>query len=524
VLLFREAGTVIGGAMAAIAQAAQGHFSEAKDIIKATGTDMKQMAIDSDEASKKFEDSLWNSTKAVEEHGEALEQGTKHFQPFNASAQKVANTLEELRTKLEAQSKIWVAAGSSMEDYKRVQDEVSIQEELLKMKLEGAGKAALTKAEGFLRAAQIVKQGTADEVAGLQLIDRLRTEQIGLTTHQTSLEKTLAEIRNHPGMSQAEKEEATALAETNAQLESEERLKKELAGLDQQAAADMEKEKMALTLSSNALKLYNQEMALRKKAQDAIKNDPANEKAITAELNKQVQALKDANTQTVQWTQSFAGLQAGAQQAFANMAQGAMNMNKLGGQLVTTFNTGLTDALMKAAQGGKDAFKELIASMGELIAKQLLGVAIIEAEAAVLKAYGVDPNVIATLMGTKPVASANGNAFAGGTLTAFAVGGVVGGPTMFNMGLMGEAGPEAIMPLQRDSSGKLGVAASGSSNSPSEVHYHAPSITIQSNQDPHEIGKQVRKQLKLHEALTKSVIAKQQRPGGMLHQRSPMLA
>jgi hypothetical protein len=46
----------------------------------------------------------------------------------------------------------------------------------------------------------------------------------------------------------------------------------------------------------------------------------------------------------------------------------------------------------------------------------------------------------------------------------FAKGGVfsnslVNTPTSFNLGLMGEAGPEAIMPLNRDSRGKLGVAA-----------------------------------------------------------------
>ena len=45
----------------------------------------------------------------------------------------------------------------------------------------------------------------------------------------------------------------------------------------------------------------------------------------------------------------------------------------------------------------------------------------------------------------------------------FAQGGVVGGPTNFpmrgGMGLMGEAGPEAIMPLSRGADGRLGVRA-----------------------------------------------------------------
>lgn len=64
-----------------------------------------------------------------------------------------------------------------------------------------------------------------------------------------------------------------------------------------------------------------------------------------------------------------------------------------------------------------------------------------------------------------PTLFANGGAFEGGRVTAFADGGIVGGPTLFPMrggtGLMGEAGPEAIMPLKRTSGGKLGVVAEG---------------------------------------------------------------
>ncbi len=56
--------------------------------------------------------------------------------------------------------------------------------------------------------------------------------------------------------------------------------------------------------------------------------------------------------------------------------------------------------------------------------------------------------------------AANGAAFDGG-VQAFADGGIVNGPTLFPMGLMGEAGPEAIMPLTRTSDGKLGVKHTG---------------------------------------------------------------
>jgi lambda family phage tail tape measure protein len=58
--------------------------------------------------------------------------------------------------------------------------------------------------------------------------------------------------------------------------------------------------------------------------------------------------------------------------------------------------------------------------------------------------------------------SALGGAYSQG-VQKFARGTVVGQPTLFGYaggtGLMGEAGPEAIMPLQRNASGQLGVAA-----------------------------------------------------------------
>lgn len=60
---------------------------------------------------------------------------------------------------------------------------------------------------------------------------------------------------------------------------------------------------------------------------------------------------------------------------------------------------------------------------------------------------------------------AQGGAFAQGRVMPFARGGVVSSPVSFPMrggaGLMGEAGPEAIMPLTRGADGRLGVQAAG---------------------------------------------------------------
>jgi phage-related minor tail protein len=60
-----------------------------------------------------------------------------------------------------------------------------------------------------------------------------------------------------------------------------------------------------------------------------------------------------------------------------------------------------------------------------------------------------------------------GGAFSQGRVMPFAKGGVVAQATAFPMrggtGLMGEAGPEAIMPLARGADGRLGVQAAGAS-------------------------------------------------------------
>lgn len=83
-----------------------------------------------------------------------------------------------------------------------------------------------------------------------------------------------------------------------------------------------------------------------------------------------------------------------------------------------------------------------------------------------------------------------GDAFApGGNLLALAGGGVVRSPTFFRFaggaGVMGEAGPEAIMPLKRTASGALGVeaAAGGGGVTVNVINSAGADVSVQEGRD-----------------------------------------
>ena len=113
-----------------------------------------------------------------------------------------------------------------------------------------------------------------------------------------------------------------------------------------------------------------------------------------------------------------------------------------------------------------------------------------------------------------PFLNANGNVYDQSGFVPFAKGGVVNKPTLFpfakGVGLMGEAGPEAIMPLRRGPSGRLGVEAAGGGVGNVVVNVDATGTAVQgdSNQAD-QLGKAIG-------AAVQAELLKQKRPGGML--------
>jgi plasmid stabilization system protein ParE len=167
----------------------------------------------------------------------------------------------------------------------------------------------------------------------------------------------------------------------------------------------------------------------------------------------------------------------------------------------------MSSAFMSIVDGSKsasDAFKDMARS----ILKQAFELAVINP-------------IINSIFGgasgfTKLPTFANGAAFSNGKVTAFADGGVVNQPTIFPMangaGLMGEAGPEAIMPLKRGKNGKLGVQVEDGSqgNVTVENHFH-----IAANGDD-SVKRIIAQEAPKIANLTQKQILDQRRRGGVM--------
>jgi phage-related minor tail protein len=118
------------------------------------------------------------------------------------------------------------------------------------------------------------------------------------------------------------------------------------------------------------------------------------------------------------------------------------------------FGSVLTSALKGAVLSGRSLEDTL-----KGVALSLSGMAL---DAALKPLTGMFSSLFSGLLGGI-MPFANGGVTGG--VQAFASGGVVASPTFFpngsGIGLMGEAGAEAIMPLQRGQDGRLGVAVNG---------------------------------------------------------------
>ena len=139
---------------------------------------------------------------------------------------------------------------------------------------------------------------------------------------------------------------------------------------------------------------------------------------------------------------------------------------QMSSDLSKTVEGGLKSAITAAFNGSQNPIESFGNALGKAVEASLVN-SIADSMAKQFTSSTIGKGLMALF-------SADGNAFGSSSVHAFADGGaftnsIVSQPTpfafanggSFGLGVMGEAGDEAVMPLTRDSSGKLGVKASG---------------------------------------------------------------
>lgn len=128
------------------------------------------------------------------------------------------------------------------------------------------------------------------------------------------------------------------------------------------------------------------------------------------------------------------------------------------------FSRAMTGAFRSSVVGGRQ-FDDVLKSLTLRLSDMAVRLAFKPLEKSI--SGGIE-SLLSGLVGA--VGSGASPKFATGAVKPFASGGVIGTPTYFplmqgGVGLAGEAGPEAIMPLARGPDGKLGVTGRGGGNS-----------------------------------------------------------
>lgn len=253
--------------------------------------------------------------------------------------------------------------------------------------------------------------------------------------------------------------------------------------------------------------------------------------ATTVDQLKEIQRYKqDPNV--------YAGLREGAQGYLESIGTLRSNI----ADLSQTGFKGVEDSITSLMTTGTANFREfatsLVADMTRIIVRQFIMRSLMQAigflapspaasgasglSAPQLNFSAATANPLAFDPGTRLFAY--GGAFdAANRIVPFAYGGVVNKPTMFKFadgglmrnGVAGEAGPEAIMPLRRLPSGRLGVEAAGAAGTAAPINI-VVNVDASGNQQSSGASGQGEALGRVIASAVRQEIINQRRPGGLI--------
>jgi lambda family phage tail tape measure protein len=197
---------------------------------------------------------------------------------------------------------------------------------------------------------------------------------------------------------------------------------------------------------------------------------------------------------------------------------GIKSMGDLAGNLGSSFASafqGMADQLTEFVTTGKANFRDFAASVLKDISRMIIRYAIFNAVKGIMNIFNPAAALGSSAANVAQYAPlAKGGVFAQNGIQAFARGGIVNKPTVFpfanGIGLMGEAGPEAIMPLRRGRDGNLGVMSSGGGTTNVVVNVDASGSKVEGDQS------QAKALGNVISAAVQSELVRQKRPGGLL--------
>ncbi|WP_085646719.1 MULTISPECIES: phage tail tape measure protein [unclassified Pseudomonas] len=395
---------------------------------------------------------------------------------------------------------------------------------------------------------------TTSAAQSIQLDQKIADAQAGLVKAQKEADSQLEVLAtNETGRLARQERSITTYVQALAQQQRALELAGQRAVLgvgqgDRQNALNNELNSQQDRFAQQSLELANQ------------KSDPSRNMS-EEEFSRKSQALADANkAATDQIRQNYADVEAaqgdwtkGATSAWANYLDSASN---IAGQTKTLFGnafSSMEDAVVNFAMTGKLSFadftKSILADMARIATRQASSALLSSLVGAATSYFtgGGGGNGLAA--GSAGATSSNlgassagysssyfpqalGGAWSSG-VQMFANGGaftnsIVSTPTAFGMaggrpGVMGEAGPEAIMPLTRTSSGKLGVLAAGG-GSGTAISISAPVTVVTQDRgsegmqiDQQALSKNLQTQMR---AVAERVVADSWQPGGASFRRA----
>lgn len=395
---------------------------------------------------------IGNNKALTESQKNRIESARRALEGYRAEIERLKGSGDDfginLNKKLVEIAKNAKNAGLSMSEMKALQDEYS--------------QAAIAKHyEDIAKAIQDVDL----QIANMRG-DTAKAQMMELSRQSEELRKRLIALGEAPDRVAAKVEEFRKAFNLQSQIK------------DAQAAADFYKELAELSGDYGRSQEYTNTL-LALQADNLVRNV-----GITRELaDEWLRLQKIQNSQ-----EAWAGAYRATQQYFSeatNLAQGFEG-------LTTNAFSSMEDAIVEFASTGKLSFSDMVNSMISDLIRLTVRANITGPLAGAL---GSGLTSLFALGGGTATASVTGNSISSGWANAFvnrkfATGGaffggnlssyrnsIVSSPTFFThdrhisryakgAGLMGEAGPEAIMPLVRTSGGNLGVRAEGVGTSP----------------------------------------------------------